>query len=213
MVHLQLVGTERRARFVLDEHTLWENFLAGCRERLQVGRIRRVTDSSGEAILAVEDLVHGDRVMIYAEVLDGPFTPDADESAAEAAHGEAPVRDESAPTGRSESILFGNGAGRRIGSQPQVVSKQPDRALNSSDGVAGSRAIDAPVDLVDQGVSVGNELDAAADQEQAAQGLQAQTPGDAPRQLPRASVPQLLQKLSTLQPSNSEERRASTEQV
>lgn len=54
MVHLSLADSDRRARFVLDENTFWDSFLAGCRERLQVRNIRRVTDSSGEAILAVE---------------------------------------------------------------------------------------------------------------------------------------------------------------
>jgi hypothetical protein len=66
MVHLSLADSDRRARFVLDESTAWETFLAGCRERLQVHSIRRVTDSSGEAILAVEDLVHDDHLVIYA---------------------------------------------------------------------------------------------------------------------------------------------------
>ena len=54
MVHLSLAGSDRRARFVLDENTVWEAFLAGCRERLQVAHIHKVTDSNGEAILAVE---------------------------------------------------------------------------------------------------------------------------------------------------------------
>ena len=54
MVHLNLANSDRRARFVLDENTVWEAFLAGCRERLQVSHILRVTDSSGETILAVE---------------------------------------------------------------------------------------------------------------------------------------------------------------
>ena len=35
MVHLSLVGTSRRARFVLDDQTLWESFMAGCKDRLQ----------------------------------------------------------------------------------------------------------------------------------------------------------------------------------
>ena len=59
MVHLSLADTDRRARFVLDDTTGWEVFLTGCRDRLQVKHIRRVTDSSGEAILAVEDRQHG----------------------------------------------------------------------------------------------------------------------------------------------------------
>lgn len=54
MVHLSLANSNRRARFVLDETTVWESFLAGCRDRLQVSNILKVTDSSGETILAVE---------------------------------------------------------------------------------------------------------------------------------------------------------------
>ena len=56
--------------------------MAGCRERLQVKNIRRVTDSSGEAILAVEDLVHDDHIVIYATptASDGaPALPSADD--------------------------------------------------------------------------------------------------------------------------------------
>ena len=79
MVHLSLADTDRRARFVLDENTVWETFLAGCRERLQVKNIRKVTDSSGEAILAVEDLVHDDHLVIYATPMakgdSGPAPP------------------------------------------------------------------------------------------------------------------------------------------
>ena len=45
---------------------VWDTFLAGVRERLQVKHIRKVTDSGGEAILAVEDLVHDDHLVIYA---------------------------------------------------------------------------------------------------------------------------------------------------
>ena len=70
MVHLSLADSDRRARFVLDENTVWDVFLSGCRERLQVKNIRRVTDSSGEAILAVEDLVHDDHLVIYATPTD-----------------------------------------------------------------------------------------------------------------------------------------------
>ena len=58
MVHLSLSNSDRRARFVLDENTVWEAFLAGCRERLQVAHILKVTDSSGETILAVEVRAH-----------------------------------------------------------------------------------------------------------------------------------------------------------
>ena len=54
MVHLSLHGSDRTARFVLDETTIWETFLAGCRDRLQVEQIHKVTDSFGEAILAVQ---------------------------------------------------------------------------------------------------------------------------------------------------------------
>ena len=67
MVHLSLAGTERRARFVLDDRTAWDAFIAGCKERLQVEHITRVTDSGGEAIFAVEDLVHDDHIVIHAD--------------------------------------------------------------------------------------------------------------------------------------------------
>ncbi|KAL3892535.1 MAG: hypothetical protein SGPRY_015039, partial [Prymnesium sp.] len=84
MVHLILSNSNRRARFVLDENTVWEAFLAGCRERLNVAHIRKVTDSYGDAILAVEDLVHDDHLVIHAddepsEAGHGPSLPDADD--------------------------------------------------------------------------------------------------------------------------------------
>ena len=69
ILHLSLADSDRRARFVLDEKTGWEIFLAGCRERLQVDNIRRVADSSGGLILAVEDVVHDDHLVIYATEL------------------------------------------------------------------------------------------------------------------------------------------------
>ena len=75
MVHLSLAGTDRRARFVLDENTPWDAFVSGCRERLKVERILRVTDSSGEAILAVEDLVHEDHIVIHATMGSGQAAP------------------------------------------------------------------------------------------------------------------------------------------
>ena len=73
ILHLSLADSDRRARFkarfVLDENAGWEIFLAGCRERLQVENIRRVADSSGKVILAVEDVVHDDHLVIYATEL------------------------------------------------------------------------------------------------------------------------------------------------
>jgi hypothetical protein len=69
ILHLSLADSDRRARFVLEENTGWEIFLAGCRERLQVENIRRVADSSGGLILAVEDVVHDDHLVIYATEL------------------------------------------------------------------------------------------------------------------------------------------------
>lgn len=65
LVHLSLADSDRRARFALDESITWEAFLAGCRQRLQLQAIRRVTDSSGEDILFVEDLMHNDLLVIY----------------------------------------------------------------------------------------------------------------------------------------------------
>ena len=53
VVHLSLVGSDRRARFVLDETTPWEAFIAGCEERLDIGGISRITDSSGDEIRTV----------------------------------------------------------------------------------------------------------------------------------------------------------------
>jgi len=84
MVHLQLAGSTRRARFVLDEYTVWGTFLAGVRDRLQCGHIRRVTDSSGEAILAVADMVDHDHIVIHAEwsELGGGGSGGAEEGAA-----------------------------------------------------------------------------------------------------------------------------------
>ena len=69
ILHLSLADSDRRARFVLEENTGWEIFLAGCRERLQVENIRRVADSSGGLILAIEDVVHDDHLVIYATEL------------------------------------------------------------------------------------------------------------------------------------------------
>jgi uncharacterized membrane protein YgcG len=84
VLHLSLAESSRRARFVLDENTVWDTFLAGCRERLQVQHILKVTDSSGEAILAVEDLVHDDHLIIFestmaAAVDASPPMPSADD--------------------------------------------------------------------------------------------------------------------------------------
>uniref|UniRef100_A0A7S3W9L7 Uncharacterized protein n=2 Tax=Emiliania huxleyi TaxID=2903 RepID=A0A7S3W9L7_EMIHU len=67
IVHLALAGSSRRARYVLDEYTVWGTFLAGVRDRLQCGPIRTVTDSSGEAILAVADMVDHDHIVIHAD--------------------------------------------------------------------------------------------------------------------------------------------------
>eukprot|EP00900_Chrysochromulina_parva_P002250 jgi/Chrpa1/12025/Chrysochromulina_OHIO_Genome00017277-RA len=91
ILHLSLADSDRRARLKLDENTGWEIFLAGCRERLQVKNIRRVTDSSGEAILAVEELVHDDHLVIYATKLAAGEVANSDSTDVDLAQDIGPV--------------------------------------------------------------------------------------------------------------------------
>jgi hypothetical protein len=45
LLHLRLAGTDVNARFVIDERSDWEGFIAGCTERLRVDGVARVTDT------------------------------------------------------------------------------------------------------------------------------------------------------------------------
>ena len=58
VLHLALAGTEVKARFVIDDRSTWETVTSGCKERLQIAGVERITDSSGEAIMSVHDLIH-----------------------------------------------------------------------------------------------------------------------------------------------------------
>ena len=128
MVHLSLADTDRRARFVLDENTVWDTFLAGCRERLQVQNIRKVTDSSGEAILAVEDLVHDDHLVIYAT----PAPPGSDSAPP------LPAADDLGPAEVSLPAI----SAAIVGSRSRLVQpddSSADEAVNASAaGAAGT---------------------------------------------------------------------------
>ena len=66
LLHLRLAGTDVNARFVIDERSDWEGFIAGCTERLRVDGVARVTDTGGENILTVRDLIHDDYVVVHA---------------------------------------------------------------------------------------------------------------------------------------------------
>jgi len=67
VLHLELAGSEVRSRFVLDtELHDWESFEQGCKERLNIPAISRVTlASSGEDILSVSDMIHGDSLLVH----------------------------------------------------------------------------------------------------------------------------------------------------
>ena len=54
LLHLRLAGTDVNARFVIDERSNWEGFIAGCTERLRIEGVARVTDTSEEAIPLLE---------------------------------------------------------------------------------------------------------------------------------------------------------------
>ena len=66
VLHLALAGTDTKARFVIDDRSTWETVIAGCKERLQIAGVGRITDSSGEAIMSVHDLIHEDTLVVFA---------------------------------------------------------------------------------------------------------------------------------------------------
>ena len=66
LLHLRLAGTDVNARFVIDERSDWAGFIAGCTERLRIDGVERVTDTGGENILTVRDLIHDDYVVVHA---------------------------------------------------------------------------------------------------------------------------------------------------
>ena len=66
LLHLRLADTDINARFVIDERSNWDGFIAGCTERLRIDGVARVTDTSGENILTVRDLIHDDYVVVHA---------------------------------------------------------------------------------------------------------------------------------------------------
>ena len=139
MVHLSLADSDRRARFVLDENTVWDTFLSGCRERLQVHNIRRVTDSSGETILAVEDLVHDDHLVIYAT--PSPIGENA------------PPLPPSDDLGPAEIPMPGISGAALIASKSRFLL-QDGEAGNSSSSESGGGVVTVATD--------GSEVDAAA---------------------------------------------------
>ena len=78
VLHLSLAHTNVKARFVIDERSDWESFLAGCRERLQISGVAKVTDADGhDQIHAIGDLVHEDSIVVHAI---GPLPPNQTES-------------------------------------------------------------------------------------------------------------------------------------
>jgi hypothetical protein len=69
VLHLSLADSDVKARFVIDERSDWESFLAGCAERLQLVGVERITDASGQdQIHTVSDLVHEDNIIVHASV-------------------------------------------------------------------------------------------------------------------------------------------------
>jgi len=48
VLHLNLAGSDVKARMVLSRHTDWEAFIAGTKERLKIDHVASVTDHSGE---------------------------------------------------------------------------------------------------------------------------------------------------------------------
>ena len=86
VLHLSLAQTNVKARFVIDERSDWESFLAGCIERLKIGGVAKVTDANGhDQIHTIGDLVHEDNIVVHAL---GPLPPNQTDAAAKADGGD-----------------------------------------------------------------------------------------------------------------------------
>ena len=144
IIHIALAHTERRSRFVLDEVTDWEDFLGGARDRLGVKAIRKVTDSGGEAIFSTSDIVHGDRLVIYAAdaPADAPTDAPADAPAAAATAAAAGGgRREHREQPREQSAWAAN-AGTSLDVEPvrpapRLMRGPRDAAADGGDGGSG----------------------------------------------------------------------------
>ena len=67
VLHLTLAHTNVKARFVIDERSDWDSFLAGCVERLKIEGVQKVTDANGhDQIHTIGDLVHEDNIVVHA---------------------------------------------------------------------------------------------------------------------------------------------------
>lgn len=66
VLHLALAGTDVKARFVIDDRSTWETFLAGVMDRLKITRVTRITDGDGDAIMTLSDVMHEDTLVIHA---------------------------------------------------------------------------------------------------------------------------------------------------
>ena len=54
-----------KSRIVLDDRHDWDHLIAGCVERLDIPQVSRITTPAGESILSIQDLVHGDDVVVH----------------------------------------------------------------------------------------------------------------------------------------------------
>jgi len=227
MVHLSLAGTDRRARFVLDENTPWDAFISGCRERLKVERILRVTDSSGEAILAVEDLVHEDHIVLHATGQHGGAqavpTPGPAEDRPPSPPSPPALSAFGAMVGKSrslQSVAHGDDGGAAMQLEAATNHTPPGGSSDDHDGL-----LDAAVAEHGAHASVAARGGAAAAAQRRRQQQQQQQPAAQQLDLQgrarelqglqglrtaaaqEASMPDLLQQLDTLKPEARERDR------
>ena len=210
MVHLSLAGTDRRARFVLDENTPWDAFISGCRERLKVERILRVTDSSGEAILAVEDLVHEDHIVIHATGQHGGAqaapTPGPAEERPPSPPSPPALSAFGAMVGKSrslQSVAHGDDGGATLQIEPATNHTPPSDDHDGLLDAAVAEHAHATAQRRRQQPQPQLDLQGRARELQGLQGLRS-NPNE-------ASMPDLLQQLDTLKPQQQQEAARSRE--
>jgi len=116
VLHLNLAGSEVKARMVLPHDSDWATFVEGTKERLKIPHVAHITDHSGEGIHSVADLMHEDNLIVHAT--DPHAVVDIAPGRAGGTGGRAGIDAARPAAGRSPTLTASGGLQRSLSPPP-----------------------------------------------------------------------------------------------
>lgn len=138
VLHLNLAGSQRRARYGVSMDMAWTTFLEGCKDRLLLSSVTSVETSDGHVIRSVEDLIHRDQLVVRgadnaaaavhagARGVEGASERPATTSETTEVEGETEGETEPAAGEAGKEIAVGEAAGTQMSGEQAAAARRSE---------------------------------------------------------------------------------------